>query len=113
MTVTPPPGNKKDPYREDHGLDAAKKKLDEITGRPFDVIQVLATHRAKEERGREKEKEIQHTLETTIEKARRKRQEKEARQAEENKRATMERELRDIKRREMKLPRPEENKPKE
>lgn len=80
MTVTLPPDDKKDPYREDHGLDAAKKKLSAITGRPFDVDQVLATDRARKEREIEVRKQAEGKLEHEREKARQRRHEIQAAQ---------------------------------
>ena len=60
--TTPPADDKKDPYREDHGLHEAKKKLSEIRGRPFEVDKVLAQHDAKQQRGIEVRREAEEKL---------------------------------------------------
>lgn len=65
MTVVPPKddtGNTQDPYREDHGLDEAKKKLDAIKGRPFEVDKVLAAHDARQQRSIEVRREADAKL---------------------------------------------------
>ena len=51
-------------------LEAAKQKLSEMKGRPFDVDKILATNRAKEERQRNLEKEAEAKLEKVVQEAR-------------------------------------------
>ena len=80
MIVTPPADDKKDPYREDHGLDEAKKKLSEIRGRPFDVDQVLAQDHARKEREMAVRKQAEGKLEEERGKARQRRHEIQAAQ---------------------------------
>jgi predicted phage gp36 major capsid-like protein len=62
-----------DPYKEEHGLDEAKKKLSEMHGRPFDVDHVLAQHRAKQDRERDVRKEAEAKLESARKEARERR----------------------------------------
>ena len=52
------------------GLAAARRKLSEMVGRPFDVDALLAQERAREERSRSAKKAAQDALEQTLEKAR-------------------------------------------
>ncbi len=78
--IVPPADDKKDPYREDHGLDEAKKKLSEIRGRPFDVDTILAQDRARKEREMEVRKKAENTLEEERGKARLRRHEIQAAQ---------------------------------
>lgn len=49
--------------RDESGLDAAKRKLSEMQGRPFDVDAVLAKNRAKEERQRLVAREAERRIE--------------------------------------------------
>lgn len=59
----------------DEGLDAAREKLSEMEGRPFDVDKVLAQNRAQEERKREVQKRVDAKLEDVIRSARERRHE--------------------------------------
>ena len=45
-------------------LDEARRKLDGVGGRPFDVDKILAQNRAKQERERESHKKAEEKLET-------------------------------------------------
>ena len=65
MAITPPPPNNND-SRDERDLDEAKKKLSEMHGRPFDVDQVLARHRAKQEH----EIEVRHKAQVKVDEIR-------------------------------------------
>ena len=52
-----------DPRKDDHDLDAAKRKLSEEKGRPFDVDTLISANRAREERERLARKRAEEKLE--------------------------------------------------
>ncbi len=58
MTVPPPP-----PTDDREGLDAAKQKLSEAQGRPFEVDKILAQNRARQAQEEEARKRAEAKLE--------------------------------------------------
>lgn len=93
MTLPP-----KDPRKEEEkGLAAARQRLLSTEGRPFEVDKILADHRAKEEKNRERHQAIAQKLEDTIKEARQKREETQVQKAEQEALARTEKKLRDLK----------------
>lgn len=61
--------------QEEQGLDAAKRKLSEALGRPFDVDRILAADRAEHEREQKARLRAEQKLDQTVAKARQRRNE--------------------------------------